>query len=83
MPIVEAGGHSFQYMEVDGEGPTVLLLCSTGLDSKQWKGLIPHLEGRRVPLPPLPLLSRNGWLEGRGRDRLLDGLPRVRSASAG
>ncbi len=62
MPIVEAGGHSFQYMEVDGEGPTVLLLCSTGLDSKQWKGLIPHLEGRRVLCPHyLCYPGTDGW----------------------
>ena len=83
MPIVEAGGHSFQYMEVDGEGPTVLLLCSTGIGFQAVEGTYPPLGGEEGPLPPLPLLSRNGWLEGRGRDRLLDGLPRVRSASAG
>ena len=62
MPIVEAGGHSFQYMELDGEGPTVLLLCSTGLDSKQWKGLIPYLEGRRALCPHyLCYPGTDGW----------------------
>ena len=32
MPRVEVGEHSFQYMEAGESGPTILLLCSTGLD---------------------------------------------------
>ena len=51
MPRVEVGDHSFQYMEEGEISPTILLLCSTGLDSKQWKGLLPHLGGRRVLCP--------------------------------
>ena len=51
MPRVEVGDHSFQYMEEGGSSPPILLLCSTGLDSKQWKGLLPHLGGRRVICP--------------------------------
>ena len=27
MPNVEVDGHDFHYMEIDGEGPTVLMLC--------------------------------------------------------
>ena len=51
MPRVEVGDHSFQYMEEGEISPTILLLCSTGLDSKQWKGLLPHLGGRRELCP--------------------------------
>ena len=67
MPDVEVGGHSFQYMELDGERPTVLLLCSTGLDSKQWKGIIPHLEGRRTSAPTTSAIPER--MVGRERAR--------------
>ncbi len=51
MPRVQVDGHSFHYLEEDGSGPAVLLLCSTGLDSKQWQGLLPRLGDRRVLCP--------------------------------
>ena len=51
VPSLEVSGHSFHYMEVSGEGPTVLLLCSTGLDSRQWGNLLPMIGGRRVVCP--------------------------------
>jgi len=51
MPSIDVMGHSFHYLERDGDGPTVLLLCSTGLDSRQWAPLLPMLEGRRVICP--------------------------------
>jgi pimeloyl-ACP methyl ester carboxylesterase len=48
MPNIEVEGHDFHYMEIDGEGPTILMLCSTGLDSRQWNDALPLLEGRRL-----------------------------------
>jgi len=51
MPRIEVEGHSFYYFEKEGVGRTVMLLCSTGLDSRQWSGLLPMLKGRRIICP--------------------------------
>ena len=62
MPNLEIKGHSFHYFEEEGGGPTVLLLCSTGLDSRQWDGLLPLLEGRKVICPHYLCYSgTDGW----------------------
>ena len=50
MPKLKVDGHNFHYQEI-GDGPTVLLLCSTGLDSRQWTNIFPMLEGKKVICP--------------------------------
>ena len=66
MPRVQVGDHSFQYMEEGGDRPTVLLLCSTGLDSKQWKGLLPYLGDRRMVCPHYLCYSGTDDWKGEG-----------------
>ena len=73
MPNVEVDGHDFHYMEVDGEGPTVLMLCSTGLDSRQWNDVLPLLEGRRVLCPHYLCYPKSADWSGEGEiDSTLD-----------
>ena len=48
MPSIVVQAHRFHYLEHAGEGVPVLLLCSTGLDSRQWNDLLPMLGKRRV-----------------------------------
>lgn len=73
VPSLEVEGHSFHYFEEDGTGPTVLLLCSTGLDSKQWRDLLPLLAGRKILCPHYLCYSgTDGW-QGEGEiDSWLD-----------
>ena len=47
MPEIDVDGNRFHYSESDGEGPPILMLCSTGLDSRQWRDMMPLIEGRR------------------------------------
>ena len=63
MPNIQVNGHSFHYLEIEGELPTVLMLCSTGLDSRQWRDMLPLIEGRRILCPhylctPSPEIGR-------------------------
>ena len=51
MSHIEIEGHSFYYFEKEGVGRTVMLLCSTGLDSRQWSDLLPMLKGRKIICP--------------------------------
>ena len=51
MPGIVVEGYRFHYHEEQGDGVTVLLLCSTGLDSRQWRDLLPMIKGRRVICP--------------------------------
>ena len=48
MPNIVVQGYRFHYLEHAGDGVPVLLLCSTGLDSRQWNDLLPMLGNRRV-----------------------------------
>jgi pimeloyl-ACP methyl ester carboxylesterase len=51
---------------MDGSGPPVMLLCSTGLDSRQWKGILPLLEGRRVICPHYLCYPDTDYWHGEG-----------------
>ncbi|MFL2957908.1 MAG: alpha/beta fold hydrolase [Candidatus Thalassarchaeaceae archaeon] len=51
MSHIEIEGHSFYYFEKEGVERTVMLLCSTGLDSRQWSDLLPMLKGRKIICP--------------------------------
>ena len=48
MPNIEIEGHSFYYTERDGNKPSIIILCSTGLDSRQWKDVFELLSDRRL-----------------------------------
>jgi len=73
MPIIEVSGHSFHFQEIDGPGPTVMLLCSTGLDSRQWGEMLPLLEGRRIICPHyLCYPGTDSWQGGGEIDSWLD-----------
>ena len=66
MPSIEVSGHRFHFLEMDGSGPPVMLLCSTGLDSRQWKGILPLLEGRRVICPHYLCYPDTDYWHGEG-----------------
>ena len=51
MPTIEVEGHDFYFFEESGKSPTIMMLCSTGLDSRQWKDLLPMVAGRRIISP--------------------------------
>ena len=73
MPSIEVCGHSFHFLEIEGSEPTVMLLCSTGLDSRQWEGILPLLEGRRVICPHYLCYPGTDWWHGSGEiDSWLD-----------
>ena len=48
MPFLEVNGLNFHYDLVEGQGPTIILLCSTGLDFRQWKKLPDLIKNRRM-----------------------------------
>lgn len=66
MPSIKVEGHSFYYFEQEGEKRTVMLLCSTGLDSRQWNYLLPMLEGRKVICPHYLCYSGTDNWKGEG-----------------
>ncbi|MBK65086.1 MAG: hypothetical protein CMB47_06155 [Euryarchaeota archaeon] len=66
MPSIEVKGHGFYYFEQEGEERTVMLLCSTGLDSRQWSYLLPMLEGRKVICPHYLCYSGTDYWKGEG-----------------
>ena len=39
MPSIDIDGNEFHYLEVEGDRPSILMLCSTGLDSRQWRDM--------------------------------------------
>ena len=66
MPNIEVNGNYFHYLEIEGEEPTVLMLCSTGLDSRQWRDMLPLIEGRRIICPHYLCYPKSGNWEGEG-----------------
>jgi pimeloyl-ACP methyl ester carboxylesterase len=48
MPDLHVQGHRLHYSEREGDGPALLMLCSTGLDPRQWTGLLRKLPNRRA-----------------------------------
>jgi len=48
MPYLDIREHRLHYSVREGEGPTILMLCSTGLDPRQWTGLLRQLPHRRA-----------------------------------
>ena len=66
MPNIQVNGHSFHYLEIQGEQPTVLMLCSTGLDSRQWREMLPLIEGRRILCPHYLCYPKSGNWMGEG-----------------
>ena len=66
MPNIQVNGHSFHYLEIEGELPTVLMLCSTGLDSRQWREMLPLIEGRRILCPHYLCYPKSGNWMGEG-----------------
>ena len=48
MPTIEIDGHRFYYYETGVEKPTILMLCSTGLDSRQWENVSKILPNRHL-----------------------------------
>ena len=66
MPNIDVNGHNFHYLEIEGEQPTVLMLCSTGLDSRQWRDMLPLIEGRRIVCPHYLCYPRSGNWKGEG-----------------
>ena len=48
MPHFQVNGLNFHYNLIQGEGPTLMLLCSTGLDYRQWKKLPSLLPDRKM-----------------------------------
>ena len=51
MSSIVVEGHRFHFLEQGGDESPVLVLCSTGLDSRQWNDLFPLLRGRRIICP--------------------------------
>ena len=66
MPILNVDGHDFYYLERDGPGPTILMLCSTGLDSRQWSAFLPMVGPRRVICPHYLSYPKSGEWAGQG-----------------
>ncbi len=64
MPVISVNGQRLSYRQ-SGTGPTVIALHSTASNSKQWKSLTAHLEGRyTVITPDLPGYGRSDpWPE--------------------
>ena len=48
MPSINIEGHGFYYSIKDGRAPSIMMLCSTGLDSRQWKNVSKLLPDRRL-----------------------------------
>ena len=66
MPEIDVNGNLFHYSERDGEGPLILMLCSTGLDSRQWRDMLPLIEGRRSICPHYLCYPKSGQWSGEG-----------------
>ena len=66
MPDIEVDGNRLHYLEVEGEGPSILMLCSTGLDSRQWRDMLPLVEGRRIICPHYLCYPKSGQWAGDG-----------------
>ena len=41
MPNIDINGNDFHYLEIEGDLPSILMLCSTGLDSSQRRDAFP------------------------------------------
>ena len=41
-------GHRLHVSEREGSGPAIIMLCSTGLDPRQWTGFLRLIRGRRA-----------------------------------
>ena len=73
MPIIEVEGHDFYFFEKNGKSPTIMMLCSTGLDSRQWKDLFPMIDGRKVISPHYLNYSKSSsWKNGGPIDSWVD-----------
>ena len=62
MARLSVGGHELHYFEREGDGPTILMLCSTGLDSRQWNDFVQLVPSRRIICPHyLCYPKSDGW----------------------
>ena len=66
MPSIDIDGNEFHYLEVEGDRPSILMLCSTGLDSRQWRDMFPLVVGRRVVCPHYLCYPKSGQWKGEG-----------------
>jgi len=70
---IEVEGHNFHYLEIEGDSPPILMLCSTGLDSRQWRDILPLLDGRRLICPHYLCYPKSDHWKGEGEiDSWLD-----------
>ena len=66
MPNIEVEGQNFHFVEIEGDTPPILMLCSTGLDSRQWRDMLPLIEGRRSICPHYFCYPKSGQWSGEG-----------------
>ena len=66
MPNIDVEGQNFHFVEIEGDTPPILMLCSTGLDSRQWRDMLPLIEGRRSICPHYFCYPKSGQWSGEG-----------------
>ena len=55
MPTIDLAAGPIDYVDTGGEGPVVVLTHGFPMDHRQWRKVLPKLEGMRCILPTLPL----------------------------
>ena len=78
LPYIEFDAYRFHYRYQQGENPSILMLCSTGMDARQWSRLMRLLPSRNcfalnyVGYPPSSAVSLVDWrLDYRAAESLL------------
>ncbi len=73
MPTIRVEGHDFYFFEKNGKSPTIMMLCSTGLDSRQWKDLLPMVGERKLISPHyLNYVKSSSWQKKSPIDSWID-----------
>ncbi len=55
MPTIDVPSGPIDYVDTGGDGPVVVLTHGFPMDHRQWRKVVPLLEGARCILPTLPL----------------------------
>lgn len=55
MPVVELPAGEVEYVDTGGDGPVVVLTHGFPMDHRQWRLVLPHLDGLRCVLPTMPM----------------------------
>lgn len=55
MPTIDLPGGPIDYVDTGGAGPVVVLTHGFPMDHRQWRKVVPLLQGARCVLPTLPL----------------------------